>query len=304
MSDNDNTVNVTEEQVNTVDAVDANVPVFNVDNTNDNVEEEIDMSKYTKVDPDELDEDPEIPGQKYVLMSFMSPEGIMGCSVRLFKFRGAYPTLEAAQKRVDDLEEVDEYFKIYLCEAGKWCEFDPPDEHVEKTVGATKADQKFIDEQAKHKQKQMNELARKTKEKIDREKRGFSERREESKLVGAAEDRSNKLRSKTQEKKNRKRQKAVEKQQNSGSAKKQRMQERLRKRHAKLHKEKEPESKMSKLEDLKHEEQFRSGRVEEKDLKEKTEIINKVSSELTQKENANNQTRKNIEALRNRIKKK
>src|SRR5207248_1218347 len=95
-----------------------------------------DLSKYTLVD--HLDEDEVIKGQNFCLFSFMSPEGIMNCNVRALKFRGAYATEQEAEKRVEELEKQDKYFKIFVGETGKWLEFDPPASRVARTKSSNK----------------------------------------------------------------------------------------------------------------------------------------------------------------------
>lgn len=313
-SNEDTTVNSTNTSVNEVE-----VPTFSLPEVNDNIEDttEVDMSNYTVVDADELDEDPPIPGQKIVLMSFMSPEGIMGCDVRAFKVRGVFDnpnnyTDEDERNRVQakidarvkELEAVDPYFKIYTCEVGKWCEFDPPDEHVEKIVGANEKEQKFIDAQAKHRQKQMNELAGKTKQKIDKDRRGFKERRDEAKITAAAEDRSNKMRSKRQEKMERKQEKMIERANNSDSARKQRMLERAR-RKAEARK-KARESKASKLAAMKNDDRYSTetnAPPTSDDINSRKNAVNEASNNLSRKEASNDEARRNLEEIRKRLQK-
>jgi len=74
---------------------------------------------------DYLTEDTPIAGQEYYCVSFLSPEGINNCSVRGFKFRGAFPTLEAAQAHAKKLQKEDPNFHIYVGESGKWGPWDP-----------------------------------------------------------------------------------------------------------------------------------------------------------------------------------
>ena len=48
---------------------------------------------------DHLKEDEPIPGQKFVCLSFVSPEGIRNCSVRGVKVRGVFSTYDEAKER-------------------------------------------------------------------------------------------------------------------------------------------------------------------------------------------------------------
>ena len=134
----------------------------NLDNTDNNEKE--DLSKYTVIDGDNLDEDEPIKGQEYCIFSFMSPEGIMNCNVRAVKFRGAFGSLEEAEKYAGELEKKDKYFKIFCGESGKWLDFDPPLSRVEREKSSNPEHQKILDETSKHRMNKINELAGKHKE--------------------------------------------------------------------------------------------------------------------------------------------
>lgn len=162
----------------------------------DNVEDTIDTSNYTIVDADHLDEDDIIPDQRYCLLSFMSPEGIMNCNVRSIKFRGAFPTLEAAEKYAATLEKKDKYFKIFLGESGKWLPCDPDTDKVEMEKSSDPEHQKIIDAQAKQRMAKMNELAGRTKQMIDKKTKGRKDMIDEKKKDGAAQELIDKKRQK------------------------------------------------------------------------------------------------------------
>lgn len=74
---------------------------------------------------DHLDEDDQIHGQKFVCMSFLSPEGIKNCTLRGIKIRGVYATYEEAQKRSEELSSIDKNFHVFVGEVGKWLPWDP-----------------------------------------------------------------------------------------------------------------------------------------------------------------------------------
>lgn len=75
---------------------------------------------------DYLDEDPVIQGQEWICVSFLSPEGIMNCKIRGIKFRGAFPTYEAAKKHADKINKtMDPDFHIYVGQGFKWLPWNP-----------------------------------------------------------------------------------------------------------------------------------------------------------------------------------
>lgn len=86
------------------------------------------MSTGTKVDY--LPVDPPISGQRFVLMSFLSPEGIRNCTTRGIQIRGVFDTEEASRKHAEFL--VQHYkdnnlplIDIHIGEMGAWCPWDP-----------------------------------------------------------------------------------------------------------------------------------------------------------------------------------
>lgn len=106
-------------------------------------------SKYV----DHLTEDKPIPGQEWVCISFLSPEGIRNCSVRGLKIRGVYATKKEAEKRAKELQLEDPDHNIFIGTVGKWLPWDPDVNSVEDQV---------------YKEKELNELAKGYKENIAR----------------------------------------------------------------------------------------------------------------------------------------
>lgn len=229
--------------------------------------DEKDMSKYTMIDGDNLDEDEPIKGQEYALFSFMSPEGIMNCDVRAFKFRGAYPTLEKAQERAAEIGKKDKYFKIFVGESGKWLDFDPPLNKVEREVTSNKEHQKILDVHAQR-MKKINELAGRHKDIIDKKENGKKERIEETKKAGAASDAIYRQRAKKEIKKTENTQ-TVNKREKALSN----IKERMRKKVA------------EKYEQKKQEKLFDNENKNEDDIPtdKKIEIISKATNELDEK---------------------
>ena len=78
-----------------------------------------------KIDVDLLTEDTPIPGQEYGVYSFLSPEGIKGCTVRAFKNRGSFATYEEASKYAEKIRNLEPVFHVFVGENFKWTAFDP-----------------------------------------------------------------------------------------------------------------------------------------------------------------------------------
>lgn len=72
---------------------------------------------------DYLTEDAEISGQKYVVLSVLSPSFFKtkdNSDIRGIKFRGTYPTYEEALKRAEYLQSIDPTFNVFVADVGKW----------------------------------------------------------------------------------------------------------------------------------------------------------------------------------------
>lgn len=298
----ENNQNETNEQIDVVGLEPAKDKFVLEEDYDDDDEEEIDMSKYTVVDADNLDEDEPIEGQKYALFSFMSPEGIMNCNIRMLKFRGAFPTIEKAQDHAEKLKKTDKYFKILVAESGKWVEFDPPDEHIEKEIAGNKKQQAIIDAQRKARMDKANELAGKYKKNIDKEDRGKKQRIEESKKEGAAEDHANKNRAKKQEKQEKQEQqketravRGLSGREHINNARKDRMRKIIESRQ-------EKKINAKRLEETR----YGAGKVEDDNnqMQKKAEIINKASDDLDMKKRELEKTNENLEKIRRMISKK
>lgn len=93
---------------------------------------------------DNLTEDPAIQGQKYVCLSFVSPEGIQGCTIRTLKIRGVYAKYEQAQERAKYLQETDPDFNVFIGEVGKWLPWDPSPDTAKDQVYYEKEMQELV----------------------------------------------------------------------------------------------------------------------------------------------------------------
>ena len=70
---------------------------------------------------DYLREDPELYGQKWVCLSFLTPETIqMKSDVRSVKVRGVYGSEEEARNRCEQIRDFDEDFNVYVAPVGHW----------------------------------------------------------------------------------------------------------------------------------------------------------------------------------------
>lgn len=113
---------------------------------------------------DYLTEDTPIPGQLWVCVSFLSPEGIKNCTVRGLKIRGVYGTKQEAEKRAEELNKVDPDFHVFVGEVGKWLPWDPEPDSVQDNI---------------YQEKELNDLMKAYKENRDKAKQMQKERKED-----------------------------------------------------------------------------------------------------------------------------
>lgn len=74
---------------------------------------------------DYLNVDPEISGQKYVCLSFLTPSKEDKTSLTGVKVRGVFDDYDEACEKAKELQEIDPYFNVFVGEVGKWLAFDP-----------------------------------------------------------------------------------------------------------------------------------------------------------------------------------
>jgi hypothetical protein len=120
-------------------------------------------TEKTKVDAkiDYLDEDPIIPGQEWICISFLSPEKIKNCKVTGFKFRGAFPTQELAEAHAKKIQSKDPYFNIFIGSGFRWIPYNPDPETIEK--------QEYYE-------KELNDLMKSVKDELETKKQSAKER--------------------------------------------------------------------------------------------------------------------------------
>lgn len=122
---------------------------------------------------DYLREDEPMPGQLWVCLSFLSPEGIKNCSVRGLKIRGVYGTRPEADKRAEELQKLDPDFHVFVGEMGKWLPWDPDPNDVKDQV---------------YQEKELNDLMKGYKDNLDKSKRMQQERKEDMIRQAAKEE--------------------------------------------------------------------------------------------------------------------
>lgn len=128
---------------------------------------------------DYLDEDEVISNQKWVCVSFLSPEGIKNCTLRGLKVRGVYGTRAEADQRAKDLQAIDPDFDVFVGEMGKWLPWDPDPNDEDKVK-----DQHYQEQQ-------LNELMKGYKENLSKAKR-HQEQRKRDMIEKAAFEEQNK----------------------------------------------------------------------------------------------------------------
>ncbi len=79
-------------------------------------------SESTKID--HLTEDEPIQGQRFALLSIITPELVKNCTVRGIKIRGVYGTEQEARVKAAELQKKDYLHNIYVAPVGKWLPWD------------------------------------------------------------------------------------------------------------------------------------------------------------------------------------
>jgi hypothetical protein len=125
---------------------------------------------------DYLKEDPPIPGQLWVCVSFLSPEGVKNCTLRGLKVRGIYGTRQEADKKAEELQKIDPDFHVFVGEVGKWLPWDP-----EPTEGG--ADQVY-------QEKELNDLMKGYKDNLEKAKKMENDRKDSMIREAAREEQS------------------------------------------------------------------------------------------------------------------
>lgn len=136
------------------------------------------QTHYTTID--HLDEDAPIEGQRFVLISFISPEGVMNCNVRGIKVRGVFGDEEEARKAAARLQSKDKYFHVFVGEIGKWLPWDPDPNLIKESNYANRKLDKLMKTQQEKQMNQLNELVGRKKDIIDNDNKAHKKRVAES----------------------------------------------------------------------------------------------------------------------------
>lgn len=133
---------------------------------------------------DYLDEDEVIPRQKWVCVSFLSPEGIMNCSIRGLKIRGVFESKDEADEHAHKLQDTDPDFHVFVGEVGKWLPWDPDPNSVEDN---------------KYREEELNKLMKGYKENQDKSRKVQDQRKEDMMKQAAAAEKRKGVRPSTQD---------------------------------------------------------------------------------------------------------
>ena len=135
---------------------------------------------------DYLTTDPEIPGQNWVCLSFLTPEIVKNCDVRSVKVRGVYSSEAEAKDRCEQLQKIDGLHNVYIAPVGKWLPWcDDPEkandfEYAETELNKLmKAYQKNQDNAKILHEQRKNDLVTKNLEEIEKRKEEGVENKEE-----------------------------------------------------------------------------------------------------------------------------
>jgi hypothetical protein len=80
---------------------------------------------YMTTKIENLTDDEPLLRQSWVLISFLSPEGIKNCTLRGLKIRGVFESRPEAEDHAKKLRDSDPNFDIHIGEVGKWLPWDP-----------------------------------------------------------------------------------------------------------------------------------------------------------------------------------
>lgn len=83
---------------------------------------------------DYLTEDPEIPSQKYALISIIGPHMPQKCDVWGLKIKGVERDLEKAKQLAERLQKLDNDYDIYIVEVGKFFPLDITSDRLNDVV--------------------------------------------------------------------------------------------------------------------------------------------------------------------------
>jgi len=167
---------------------------------------------------DYLEEDDPLPGQNYVCMSFVSPEGIRNCTIRGLKIRGVFDTYEEATAHASKLRDRDPRFHVFVGQMGKWLPWDPEpssvhnqeyyEDELQKLMKGNLENQERIKQLEQERRR--NEIARAVKEEAENAKRNPTRERLKKKVEKMNQEKMNLDKLKEQEEIKRKEKQAAD----------------------------------------------------------------------------------------------
>jgi hypothetical protein len=80
----------------------------------------------------------EVPGQLYVLVSFVAPEARQASGMSGFRVYGAFAELEEARAHAARVNAVDPAFDVYVAEMYRWCAWHPDPQQIADKVHSDK----------------------------------------------------------------------------------------------------------------------------------------------------------------------
>ena len=105
-----------------------------------------------------------VPGQKYALVSFVSPTGNQKADKMAMKLRGCFQTIEEAREHAKHLSSMDKSFDVYIVEMYNWVAIPPNPDDIQ--------DQE-------HQDQWLNNFVKGHKEEQLKAKKHFEERKQE-----------------------------------------------------------------------------------------------------------------------------
>ena len=165
---------------------DTELPEVDINYDNEQLDIHEEENKYTKID--NLDEDDIILSQRYVCLSFISPEGVMNTNLRSVKVRGVFESRDEANKHCEKLQKQDKYFDVFVGECGKWLPWDPDPNSIDDIKYKNKKLSQVMEKQKESEMKKLNELAGRHKEIIDKKKKDHERRKADKIVTGSQEN--------------------------------------------------------------------------------------------------------------------
>lgn len=130
-----------------------------------------------------LKADPEIPGQKWFVVSFLRHENLTNSQMELFKVRGSYETYEEAAERAAFVHSLEPAVDVFINNVGRYCPLRPDPLDCENVLYDDPKLTELMKEQKKSEQRrkqskidEMNEYAKSYYDQLSKDKEEYKER--------------------------------------------------------------------------------------------------------------------------------